>query len=56
MLFSISSVLPSTFFAAAKSTGFHVSAGARGFVFNADAASLVHFFDIGTRAAAPELR
>lgn len=56
MLFSISSVLPSTFVAAARSMGIHASAGARGFVFNADAASLVHFFEIGTRAVTPELR
>ncbi len=50
-LFGISSELPPQFAAAGKELGLTIGAGARGFVFNADAAALVHFFDIGTRPA-----
>lgn len=50
-LFGISSVLPPEFSKAAKELGLTLPEGARGFVFNADATSLVHFFDIGTRPA-----
>jgi hypothetical protein len=50
-LFGISSVLPPEFSKAAKELGLNLPEGARGFVFNADATSLVHFFDIGTRPA-----
>lgn len=50
-LFGISSVLPPEFSKAAKDLGLGLPEGARGFVFNADATSLVHFFDIGTRPA-----
>jgi hypothetical protein len=48
-LFSVSSVLPASFVAAASASGVPVAEGARGFVYNADAASLVQFFEIGTR-------
>lgn len=50
-LFGISSVLPPEFAKAAKELGLSLPEGARGFVFNADATSLVNFFDIGTRPA-----
>lgn len=48
-LFGISSELPSQFVNAGKQVGLAMSPGARGFVFNADATSLVQFFEIGTR-------
>jgi hypothetical protein len=50
-LFGISSALPTPFLRAARELGLPANEGARGFVFNGDAASLVHFFDIGTRPA-----
>src|SRR5205823_13704781 len=50
-LFTMSSPLPAQFIKAARETGIPLSEGARGFVFNADAASLVQFFEIGTRPA-----
>lgn len=50
-LFGISSVVPAETRRVATSLGMNLSEGSRGFVFNADAASLVHFFDIGTRPA-----
>ena len=48
-LFGMSSVLPDQFIAAASASGIPAQAGSRGFVLNADAASLVEFFAIGTR-------
>jgi len=48
-LFDMSSVLPVEFRKAAAELGRSLGEGARGFVFNADAVSLVQFFDIGTR-------
>jgi hypothetical protein len=51
MLFSISSRLPEPFLRSARQMGLNASEGARGFVFNGDAASVVQFFDIGTRPA-----
>jgi hypothetical protein len=50
LLFTMSSVLPDPLRAYAQQQGFNVSAAARGFVFNADATSVVQFLDIGTRA------
>jgi len=50
-LFAISSPFPQGFVSAAREMGVPVQDGARGFVFNADATSLVQFFDIGTRPA-----
>jgi hypothetical protein len=50
-LFSMSSVVPPDIRQAARNLGMSLADGARGFVFNADAASLVEFFDIGTRPA-----
>ena len=44
-----SSIMPGEFRAAGAAVGISLSEGARGFVFNADAAALVQFFDIGTR-------
>jgi len=55
-LFNISSPLPPTFLRAAKDCGLSAAEGARGFVFNADANSLVQFFDIGTRPANNQAR
>jgi hypothetical protein len=48
-LFEISSVLPESFVGVGKQIGLNLTSGARGFVFNADATSLVQFFEIGTR-------
>jgi hypothetical protein len=48
-LLGISSPLPPEFAAAGRDLGLTLAEGAKGFVFNADATSLVHFFDIGTR-------
>src|SRR5207249_2246864 len=50
-LFAMSSTLPEPFRRAATQIGIHVDEGARGFVFNGDAASVAQFFDIGTRPA-----
>ena len=50
-LFSMSSRLPDSFTKAAVQQGIKADEGARGFVFNGDAASVVQFFDIGTRPA-----
>lgn len=50
-LFAMSSVMPPEFRATANAVGLAIGEGARGFVFNADAAALVQFFDIGTRPA-----
>ncbi len=50
-LFNISSIVPPETRKTATSLGMNLPEGSRGFVFNADAASLVQFFDIGTRPA-----
>lgn len=50
-LFSISSTLPEAFRKAAEQIGVKTSEGSRGFVFNGDPASVVQFFEIGTRPA-----
>ena len=50
-LFEMSSTLPQEFVRAAAELGRTIGEGARGFVFNGDAVSLVQFFDIGTRPA-----
>jgi hypothetical protein len=51
MLFNISSTLPQPFLQSAQQIGLNMGEGARGFVFNGDAASVVQFFEIGTRPA-----
>ena len=51
MLFDMSSPFPPGFAGAASEMGFKLEPEARGFVFNADPVALVHFFEIGTRAA-----
>lgn len=51
ILFGISSALPESFRKAAEQTGVNVTEGGRGFVFNGDPASVVQFFEIGTRPA-----
>jgi hypothetical protein len=50
-LFSISSPLPPALIKNARATGLQVPDGARGFVFNADLASLVSFLEVGTRVS-----
>lgn len=49
-LFGMSSLLPSHMRAYASQQGFPASDATRGFVYNADIASVVQFLDIGTRA------
>jgi hypothetical protein len=56
ILFEMSSPLPEPIFASAQSAGYPVSDGARGFGYQADAAALVQFIDIGTRANAVAVR
>lgn len=51
LLFRMSSLLPSHLVNFAKEKGYTVGSESRGFVFNADAAEIVEFFDIGTRAS-----
>jgi hypothetical protein len=46
----MSSKLPSDMRSYAATQGFPVSDATRGFVYNADIASIVQFLDIGTRA------
>jgi hypothetical protein len=48
-LFRMSSPLPPPMHGPARQAGIPVSSGTRGFVFNADMASIVRFLDIGTR-------
>jgi len=48
-LFQMSSVLPNSLKEIASQEGYPVSAGSRGFVFNADMVALINFLDIGTR-------
>ena len=50
LLFGMSSALPEMMRRAAADEGYSVSAGSRGFAFNADLVSLVKFLEIGTRA------
>ena len=54
LLFRISSVLPEHMVKYAQEKGYSVGMEAKGFMFNADAADLVNFLDIGTRSS--ELR
>lgn len=51
LLFRMSSPLPDHLIKFAKEKGYTVTSESRGFVFNADAAEIVEFFDIGTRAS-----
>lgn len=51
MLFRMSSVLPKHLASAAKEKRYTLGEDARGYIFGADAAEIVDFFDIGTRAA-----
>jgi hypothetical protein len=48
-LFRMSSSLPPTMRQQARQSGLNLHPGARGFVFNADLASVIRFLDIGTR-------
>lgn len=49
-LFDISSELPPVMLERASAVGFEVSAGSRGFVYNADAETMIRLLDIGTKA------
>jgi hypothetical protein len=51
LLFNMSSQLPEHLVRFAREKGYAVTPESRGFVFNADAAEIVEFFDIGTRAS-----
>jgi hypothetical protein len=53
ILFRMSSLLPVKIQSAARNEGLRATDATRGFVFNADLASVVHFLDIGTKAAQP---
>lgn len=53
MLFGMSSELPSSMAEAATGLGYDIERGAKGFLYNADAANVIEFLDIGTRAATP---
>jgi von Willebrand factor type A domain len=50
-LFDISTVLPDTLANRAKETGFNVESGSRGFVFNADAETLIRILNFGSLGA-----
>jgi hypothetical protein len=50
-LFAMSSPLPPHLQVAARQEGYDASDDTRGFVFNADAAAVIQFLDIGTRPA-----
>ena len=50
-LFSISSPLPPAMIKNARASGLQIAEGARGFVFNADLATLVGFLEVGTRVS-----
>ena len=51
MLFRMSSQLPKHLIGFAQEKGHNMSTESRGFMFNAEAAEIVDFFDIGTRAS-----
>ena len=51
LLFRISSELPPHLQKEAQAEGYRVGESSRGFVFNADAATVIQFLDIGTRPA-----
>jgi hypothetical protein len=55
-LFRMSSCLPPFMMQAARQAGFSVGPQTRGFVFNADLASVVRFLDVGTRVDFKNLR
>lgn len=50
-LFGISTVLPDTLANRAKEVGFNVESGSRGFVFNADAETLIRILNFGSLGA-----
>jgi hypothetical protein len=52
-LFSMSSELPVQMAEGAAGLGYHVEPGARGFLYNAQATSVIEFLDIGTRPITP---
>lgn len=50
-LFDISSILPEPLVESAKNAGFNVQTGAKGFVFNADAETLIKLLNFGSQGA-----
>lgn len=52
-LFEMSSALPPAMLEAASVVGYDVQPGARGFLYNAEAHTVIEFLDIGTRAVTP---
>ena len=56
LLFRMSSCLPPTMLQSARQAGVAATPQSRGFVFNADLASVIRFLDIGTRADLKNLR
>ena len=52
-LFEASSILPPSMLEASASLGYSVTAGSRGFLYNADVTMVIDFLDIGTRAVTP---
>ena len=50
LLFEMSSLLPERLLQGARAAGYPVTDGARGFGYQADAAALIKFIEIGTRA------
>ncbi|MEV0294930.1 VWA domain-containing protein [Nocardia sp. NPDC050710] len=53
MLFELSSELPPSMLDAAAGMKYPVRVGSRGFLYNADATSVIDFLDIGTRSVTP---
>ena len=53
VLFECSSLLPESLSSAAENQGFAPRPGARGFMYNADAAGIIEFLNLGTRAVTP---
>ncbi|GAA3246701.1 vWA domain-containing protein [Dactylosporangium siamense] len=53
VMFEMSSVLPGNLAEAAAALGYHIEPGSRGFLYNADATTMIEFLDIGTRAVTP---
>ncbi|WP_227833329.1 VWA domain-containing protein [Nocardia macrotermitis] len=53
LLYELSSELPPAMLEAAAAMGYPVQSGARGFLYNADATTVIDFLDIGTRSVTP---
>ncbi len=53
LLYELSSELPPAMLEAATVMGYTVQSGSRGFLYNADATTVIDFLDIGTRSVTP---